>query len=212
MEITDNYAGVFLTYGSAHFANVRMHNNRLGSLVTERAQLTLEDAQVSGGQRGLAVAGTAHVRAVRTQFLSNIRGLVVLEAAHVTLEGTTLENNTEVGLEARGSSIVTLAQSAVAANGIGSDCVSLQMLCPGILVQGESQLTVRDSVIRANADWGIAAALKRCGYSDDDFSEHVIFLGETRLEGNNVTGNQNGMGNPGDHPFAHLPDGQVCLP
>lgn len=212
VEITDNYAGFFLTDGSARFADVKVHNNRLGSLVTVQAQLTLEDSQISGSQRGLTVAGVAHFRAVRTRFFGNIRGLVVVEAAHVTLERVIIENNIEAGLDLRDSSKTTITKSTVEANGAEPACASVQMLCSGVLVQGEAQVTVQDSIIHANADWGLAAALQQCGYSIDDFSGRVTFLGETHFEGNNTTGNQSGQGNPGDHPFTALPDGQVCLP
>jgi hypothetical protein len=32
------------------------------------------------------------------------------------------------------------------------------------------------------------------------------------IAGNNKSGKLNGQGNPGNHPFKDLPDGQVCLP
>ncbi len=42
----------------------------------------------------------------------------------------------------------------------------------------------------------------------------VTFQGTNVIEGNNKSGNQNGMGNPGNHPWnrPRVPDGQVCLP
>lgn len=42
----------------------------------------------------------------------------------------------------------------------------------------------------------------------------VTFQGNNVIEGNNTSGNQDGMGNPGDHPWnrPEVPDGQVCLP
>ncbi len=50
------------------------------------------------------------------------------------------------------------------------------------------------------------------GFPYDAFTGSVIFEGTNIIEGNNRWGNQKGMGNPGNHPFKGLPDGQVCLP
>jgi hypothetical protein len=52
-------------------------------------------------------------------------------------------------------------------------------------------------VIRGNADWGVAAHLRKCGYSSDDFTGQVTFEGRNVIAGNNTAGNQ---------------QGEVCLP
>jgi hypothetical protein len=81
-------------------------------------------------------------------------------------------------------------------------------------VRGEAHADVYDSVIRANADWGVAAWREACGYHEGYFAGEVSFGGENTIEGNNTTGDQDGMGNPGAHPWNRpgVPDGQVCLP
>jgi sugar/nucleoside kinase (ribokinase family) len=63
-------------------------------------------------------------------------------------------------------------------------------------------------------DWGVAAYLKKCGYNMDHFysTGEVTFQGTNVIEGNDTSGNHMVEGNPGNHPFKDLPDGQVCLP
>lgn len=53
------------------------------------------------------------------------------------------------------------------------------------------------SQILGNADWGLVAVLKKCGYDGNDFTGEVIFEGTNTIEGNNTAGNQ---------------QGEVCLP
>jgi hypothetical protein len=70
-----------------------------------------------------------------------------------------------------------------------------------------------DSRILHNADWGLAVWLRQCGYWDI-FTGQVVIKGHNVIKDNNKSGNQAGMGNPGDHPWnqPEVPDGQVCLP
>lgn len=76
-------------------------------------------------------------------------------------------------------------------------------------------MRIVDSAITNNMDWGIAALLRKCGYNENYFTgKKVEFLGNNVIEGNNKSGNQNDMGNPGNHRWNQpdIPDGQVCLP
>ena len=62
----------------------------------------------------------------------------------------------------------------------------------------------------------MGAALQQCGHWGDYFTGTVSFedMMLEDIRGNNTSGNQNGMGNPGNHPWNRpdVPDGQVCLP
>lgn len=86
--------------------------------------------------------------------------------------------------------------------------------CNGISLSGKggALVTIADTKIRRNTDWGIAAKLKKCGYYRDNFVGQVVFEGHNVIEGNNTAGNH--KGNPGNHPWnrPEVPDGQVCLP
>ncbi len=77
-------------------------------------------------------------------------------------------------------------------------------------------MKIIDSKVLKNADWGVGAFLKQCRYWRDAFTGTVTFEDMTldKIAGNNTTGNQDGMGNPGNHPWNRpdVPDGQVCLP
>ncbi len=75
-------------------------------------------------------------------------------------------------------------------------------------------MKLRSTEIRNNATWGVAAYLPQCSApSVPLFTFDVIFEDDKNvIENNNRSGILNGMGNPGNHPFKDLPDGQVCLP
>ncbi|MBI1741730.1 hypothetical protein HYR54_01535 [Candidatus Acetothermia bacterium] len=103
-------------------------------------------------------------------------------------------------------------ESTITDNGTDSDCLQAESICNGISVQDESQVALTDSLVKGNADWGLASVLKRCGFSKDTFIGQVSFFDRNVIETNNQSGNQDGQGNPGQHPFNNLTDGQVCLP
>jgi nitrous oxidase accessory protein NosD len=110
---------------------------------------------------------------------------------------------------------VEIRDSIIEGNGTASYCSLLQSLCNGITLMGAVEATITRSTIQGNADWGVAAVLRVCGYPFaviDLFIGRVLWEGQNALRGNNASGNQDGLGNPGNHPFKNLPDGQVCLP
>lgn len=82
------------------------------------------------------------------------------------------------------------------------------------MVQYQAELVIFNSVIKDNTDWGVTAVLEKCGFFSDNFTGQVMFQGNNQIYSNNTSGNQNSMGNPGNHPGNRpdVSDGQVCLP
>ncbi len=145
------------------------------------------------GASGIEVAGKARVSITTSQISGNRDGIYMKDSAQAEIRGSTIEGN-----------------------GTKEDCKKKEYICSGIEVWGKSQVKIIDSKILKNADWGVGAWLKQCGYWYDDFTGTVTFE-EMELEeisGNSTTNNQAGMGNPGNHYWNRpdIPDGQVCLP
>lgn len=106
--------------------------------------------------------------------------------------------------------------STIEGNGTRERCKEKDYICNGILLVWDNpQVKIINSKIVKNADWSVGAALTQCGGGRDAFTSQVVFK-DMKLEqiaGNNTSGNQDRMGNPGNHPWNNLsvPDGQVCL-
>lgn len=118
------------------------------------------------------------------------------------------------GLLAGGSAMVEVRDSFIFDNGMDPECSHSKELCNGVGLWDQAQITLNNSMIKENGDWGIGATLKQCGYPRDAFTGSVTFEGTNIIEGNNRWSNHKGMGNPGNHPWNNpsVPDGQVCLP
>jgi len=131
----------------------------------------------------------------------------------VTLKGVQISGNGDDGLEVQGRAQVRIENSIIEGNGAGQVCAAAPQTCNGIEVGMESQVTLINSTIEENADWGIMAWLVKCGWSANWFFGKLDFQWVS-IVGNNTLGNLDGMGNPGDHPWnrPEVPDGQVCLP
>lgn len=170
-----------------------------GIVIVGPAQLILQDSLVVGNR----VAVEAHNNPVSDQ-----PALVVVESSQVS-------SNRHTGLYIE-SSIVQLRDSFVIGNGVDPKCHQLPLACgSGIILHSKAQLKLRSTEIRNNATWGVAAYLPQCGAPSyvPPFPFEVIFEdNKSVIESNNRSGVLNGMGNPGNHPFKNLPDGQVCLP
>jgi hypothetical protein len=173
--------------------------NRIDGLhVGGTAQLSFFDSTISAnGQSGLVVQGLASVSLRNSQVSHNLNtGLVVTLNGKVELHSSTIMGN-----------------GVISGLGVNPECLLLGFaICNGIQLSYQAQLRISDSLIKDNADWGLTAFLGLCGYPINLFTGQVTFEGTNVIGGNNTTGNQNGMGNPGNHPFQNLPDGQVCLP
>jgi parallel beta-helix repeat protein len=193
--------------------NAQISNNGLRGLdVRIAAQLELSESRLVGNKAdGGVVRDSAQARLESVQILGNgANGLVVTDKALGVIANSTLSANASNGLEVSGTATAEIRRTVVQGNGSAEACLRADQLCNGVVIVGDAQVRFIDSAVRANADWGIMAWLRRCGAPFDFFRGTVAFEGANTIEGNNKSGNH--KGNPGTHPFTNLPDGQVCLP
>jgi hypothetical protein len=199
---------------------LQVRGSQRRGLVIYGREVVIQDALVSGNRQfGLWVRGFATVSLHSSIVSGNgSDGLVVRDSATVSLQNSTISGNGEDGLDVWESATVEVRGSILEGNGTNPSCWisrrrwNPEMICNGIEVWGGSQLRLINSTIKNNADWGLAAVLKQCGYDRDRYSTNVVFEGHNVIEGNNKSGNH--KGNPGNHPWNRpgVPDGQVCLP
>jgi hypothetical protein len=213
------FSGALTIAGSATVTlqNIQFFDNSSGLAVKESAQVAVTQSQFSESFFADVISfGSARVTVTNSHVSKNGDGLRVFDSANVRVTESRIFENGGNGIEVSESARVEVRTSSIFGNGTNPVCKNADaseiLSCDGIFAQGRAELTLIDSVIKDNADWGIGALLKQCRYDKNDFTGKVEFQGNNTIEGNNKSGNQNGMGNPGNHPFKNLPDGQVCLP
>jgi len=192
-------------------------------VATGQATVSLQDSSVlDNGLTGVFVEGPATVSVLRSTITRNrgdgfavggsptIRledsivsdneedGLGVGPGSNVILVNSTVSRNQDDGLWVYDSARVELHGSTIEDNGTATRCRTPiphdhTEICNGLEVSEKAHVELQDTTIRNNADWGIAARLKKCGYSRDDFAGTVLWQGR----GNRIGGN---------------PQGDVCLP
>jgi hypothetical protein len=216
-------ANLSVLNGSVLFKDAAMADIRASVVWNSRfrvsgaARVNLTNVRVGAAKyAGLEVEDSAQV-SLQNSTVSDSRwhGLFVSDSATVSLSDSTVSGHRFSGLYAVETATVVIQGSTIASNGIDPDCFNKYPVCSGISVQDQSHMTISDSKIIGNTDWGIAAILRKCGaLVGGNFTGKVAFGGNIIIEGNNKSGNQSGMGNPGNHPWNRpdVPDGQVCLP
>ena len=215
--VSSNHTGLDVGWSATVIlSDSTVSDNRSGGLsVWGSAQVTLEGSTVSrNGRHGLEVWESAQTTLVSSTVSENeYDGLFVKDSAQVTLRISTVSENGFSGLSAWNSTRVTVFISTIENNGTDPRCKTNQ-ICNGIEVRDESQMEIQYSFLRNNTDWGLTAWLEKCGYDYDNFTGEVIFQGINIISDNNTSNNQDGLGNPGNHPWnrPEVPDGQVCLP
>lgn len=196
--------------------DVRLRGHDTGLWVIGSADVELEHSSIQGNDTGIIIEGSAYAVLQGAEVEGNWGdGLVVSDAARVRLLGSRLAYNGYDGVEVGGEARVTIEESMIENNGTDDICSAVGVICAGLEVQGEAELFLIDTVIRENADWGVTAWWTACGYEEDRIGDYFIEFSwgwSDLVYDNNRTGDQNGMGNPGDHRLWALPDGQVCLP
>ncbi len=204
--------------GVAQLKNCAISRYQFGAIVSDSARARLENCKISEIHvAGLLAEDLAEFELSGSEIGDSLEyGIILSDSAKGRIARSFITNNVINGIAIAGSAVAAIQNSVIAYNGLARRCEQQDgnpdNICNGVVVRGSIQLVIDNSVIRDNADWGVAAFLKQCGYMEDDFTGKVIFSGENEIEGNNKSGNHSTMGNPGNHLFKDLPDGQVCLP
>lgn len=203
----------------ATLQGVAITGNGSGLELWGASRVALQEVRIAdnGPASGLAMIGSSRATLVRSLVVGNRGdGLLVTEMAQLLLKASSVAGNGRgVGLGLSGASQATVEDSHIDGNGTDPECRG-PLLCSGIALRDQARLTLRASTVRANTDWGVEAWLRACGHEEDAFTGEVTFeameLGD--ISDNNTTGDQDGKGNPGDHPWnrPEVSDGQVCLP
>lgn len=189
-----------------------LDNWMYGLEVRDSAWVNLKHSIISNNSlSGLHVGNSAIVSLSNSNISSNGNGLFVSDSARVNLAESIIFNNGQHGLKVT-SATAQIERSTIAMNGTHAGCKEADWLCTGITIVGDTHITIVESKIIANADWGMATYLKKCGYLGDIFDGTVAIDDKTIIAGNNMTSNH--QGNPGHHYWnrPEVPDGQVCLP
>jgi nitrous oxidase accessory protein NosD len=167
------------------------------------------------GYYGIGVAGASQAHIADSQISRNYIGFINYGTGEATILNSDISANRTQGISLKVEGKLTLQGSNVEGNGTRSDCADGWM-CNGIVLRENTELTLLDSAIIDNADWGLTVERRECGRSEGSllFTGTVTFEGENTIKGNNQSGNQDGLGNPGEHPWSgpEVPDGQVCVP
>lgn len=188
-----------------HLEELEIFQQKVGILMEEvdGAHVRLSASKLSENRVGLAIIGNGEVKLLDTTFEANWLGLRAEEGGVVAAERVTIAHSQRDGLVAANRVVVSLVASKISENGVHPNCQWVAWVCNGLTVLGAANVWITNSVIQGNADWGIAAWKRECGYGQDLFEGQVMLLGAVQIEGNNTSGNHKGAGKP---------EGQVCLP
>lgn len=199
------------------------HNDGIGLFTGGPVRVSLQHSTISGHSSGIVVNYPALVILRDSVVVGNKVGIevyndfIIPDHPMVILENVQVASNWKAGLYIKNGT-AEFRESLVVGNGIDPKCQELPLreTCSGsgiILTDKGAKIKFFSTEIRNNAMWGVTAYLPQCGSSERyPFSGEVVFEGNNIIENNNKSGVLNGMGNPGNHPFKNLPDGQVCLP
>jgi parallel beta-helix repeat protein len=189
-----------------------------GLLLGGQAKATITNSQILGNKgSGIGMRDSAQATISSSQTSSNEGdGISMWGSAQATITNSQISGNKWDGIFMWGSAQAEIRASTIEGNGTSENCKKDDYICNGIELHWKPQVKIIDSTIRNNADWGVGAVLTQCGYKFDEFTGAVTFedMMLDQIAGNNTSGNQNGMGNPGNHYWNRpdIPDGQVCLP
>ncbi len=198
-------------------ANTRIVNNQVAAGLNVAGGATAEVRETT--VRGTALVGE---EGDRTQGIGiNVsEGHLRLVNSVVRDNGSTSSGTSDAMIQNAGVNVgviglraVTIAPSPASAEIVHSEIAGNRR---GLMLGPTAELGLQDSQVTGNVGWGIATPLTPC--VERPISEQASFNGSTEfggtntIEGNNTSGEHDEKGNPGDHPFADRPDGQVCLP
>ncbi len=197
--------GIFIVGSDVTIVSSQLSNNKgWGIYAQESGQVTIINSEISDNGGGIfifnlyGVRGPAKAIVIDSQIARN-------GGSGLTLAGV-------IGAEVQAE----IKNSFIYSNGTSEKCRNKESICDGITARWQSNVKLISSKILSNAHWGVRVSLKQCGFPYDVFGGQVIFeaMELSDISGNNTMGNQDGLGNPGNHPWNRpdIPDGQVCLP
>ncbi len=142
-------------------------NNSDGLLLLGPTQFLMEDSQANGNQEnGLNIIGNP--------------------GPNVTLRRSDVMNNGFDGIQFIDIGNDALLESLrIEANGVRPECAEDGISCNGLTLNGNGNITLRNSQIIQHSGWGIMAVLIQCGAEEDDY--HInLTLEETVFENNTL--------------------------
>jgi hypothetical protein len=202
------------------------HNDGIGLITGGPVRVMLQHSTISGHSGGIVINYPALAILRDSVVVGNKVGIsvhnnfmILPDHPMVILENVQVAGNRKAGLYIE-TGTAEFRRSLIFGNGMDPKCqkLPLQETCSGsgIMLTGNgAKIKFFSTEIRHNAMWGLAVYLPQCGGSPPptSFDDRVVFGDDKNvIEGNNISGRLSGMGNPGNHPFKNLPDGQVCLP
>ena len=137
-------------------------------------------------------------------------GVVLQDRAAAEFANTVISSNGLGGISLRDESEVLLINAFVEENGSDPFCLLPDVFCSGVEVMHNAELVVDGAEINNNADWGIGAALERCGYAVNQYAGSISVEGDLNNVENNLAHNLDDLGNPGIYGLTHLAAGQIC--
>jgi len=193
-------------------------NGTAGVAMAGTAQLTVGDSNISENRgasvisAGIRVGGQAKLTLVGSTVARNsFSGVWILDGGSADISNTVIRHSAGgfdlgAGLVVDGTATVTVQGSTIDENGTDTRCLGTtfeSQMCNGVLVSGLSSLTVVDSTIERNTDWGIGARLRKCGHPENLYAGDVVLLGN-----NSITENHRSRRDE----VARGRLGQACLP
>jgi len=188
-----------------------------GLLASGSALVEIENSQFENdGEFGVLALESASLKLVDSVLSANLIGVAVVDSADALIDDSRIHRNEEQGVGFLGHSTGMIRNSLIEENGAATKCQLMGdepggEICNGVFFIGTPKVTILDSAIESNTDWGIAASIRECGYNENQFFGSVRFEGSNIIAGNNLSGNHDGNGNPGSHSFQTASEGQVCL-
>lgn len=148
---------------------------------------------------GLAIGSQASVALEGVRLAGNAGdGLWLGGEAQAVLNEVVIAENGDDGLDIGGTAVVEVYNSTIQGNGMASGCQKIDTICSGVEASDAAQVFLKAVTIVENADWGVTAHRRSCGFGEDRFSGAVILGEGVQIGENNLSGNH--------------PEGQVCLP
>ncbi len=187
--------------GSLSLVSSSIAARGFGLVIYGQVTVNIVNSQIAGASLGgIAVLSEGvQLSLINSRVVRNWVGISIglaQQKSHLSLVDSIISDNGWRGLIIGGSTQAEIMRSTIENNGTNKQTCTVS-ICPGIEVIDQSKTTIVESKILNNADWGLAAHLKKCGYTEDRFTGKVIIDEKTVIEGNNKAGKH---------------QGEVCLP